>query len=169
MPRITVDFSKVEDFEALPKDEYPSVIVKAIYRVPQDEEKHPYINLEMDVTGPGEGGAFEGDPKGRKLWAILSLSPKALWRTKQVFENLDIYAEEMEIDVEEGENGEMLVTSPELVGLPVLCAVSTREYEGRLQNQVDAITSLNGKAGGPAAKRGGRKTTATPRGKRQFK
>lgn len=166
VPRITVDFSDVQDFEALPKDEYPGVIVKATYKEPEDSEKFPYINLEIDVTGPGSKGTFEGDPKGRKLWSILSLSPKALWRTKQVFENLDIYSEEMDIDVEEGENGEMLVTDPPLVGVPVVCAVSTREYEGRMQNQVDSITSPGGntapkKAGtsrtrsGPA--RGGQK------------
>jgi hypothetical protein len=173
VPRITVDFSEVEDFEALPKDDYPAVIVKAIYREPQDQDKFPYINLEMDVTGPGEKGTFEGDPKGRKLWSILSLSPKALWRTKQVFENLDLYADEVDIDVEEGENGEMLVVDPPLVGVPVIASVSQREYEGRMQNQVDAITSPNGsgapkKAGGRAA---GPKKSSGPsrRGGKTFK
>lgn len=140
MPRITVDFSDVEDFEALPKGDYQAVIAKAEYRdFPEEPDRHPYINLEMDVS--------DGEAKGRKLWSILSFSPKALWRMKQVFENLGIYMDELDIDVDEDTNA---VLSPELVGLPVICSVSRRVYEGREQNQVDAITSPDAKKGGSA-------------------
>lgn len=149
MPVIPVDFSDVEEFEALPKGEYGAVIVKAEYRVPADSEKFPYINLEMDVKDVIQADADVNLDGNRKLWSILSLSPKALWRTKQVFENLGIFAETMELDVDEETN---MVVSPELVGIPVVCAVSQRVYEGRTQNQVDAITSPNG-GGGVAAKR----------------
>lgn len=164
MPQITVDFSNVEEFEALPKGEYDCVIVKAELRTPADSDKYPYINLEMDVKdivslSGADAPSLDGT---RKLWAILSLSPKALWRTKQVFENLGIFAEEMELDVDEETN---MVVSPELIGMPVRCAVSTRVYEGRTQNQVDAITSPEGVQTSKSS-RGGARTKAASGPKR---
>ena len=47
-----------------------------------------------------------------------------------------LYEDELEIDFDEDT---MLVKEPELVGLPCRAAVSIRTYEGREQNQVDAI------------------------------
>lgn len=160
VPQITVDFSNVEEFEALPKGEYDCVISKAELRTPADSDKFPYINLEMDVkdvvsVSGGEAPSLDGT---RKLWAILSLSPKALWRTKQVFENLGIFAEEMEIDVDEETN---MVVSPELVGMPVRCAISTRVYEGRTQNQVDSITSPDGVQTAKSSRGGGSRAKAS--------
>lgn len=132
MARVTVDFSEVQDFEALEKGEYPVVITDAKYRVSQSEDKYDYINLEMTIT--------EGEFKDRKLWMILSFSPKALWRMKDVFENLGLYEEEIEVDYDEDTE---VVTQPELIGLPGLAVVSQRTYEGRVQNQVDALISAD--------------------------
>lgn len=132
MARVTVDFSDVQDFEAIPKAEYSVVIVKPEYREAQEADKYDYINLEMDIT--------EGEFKGRKLWMILSLSPKALWRMKDVFENLGIYQDEIEIDYDEDTK---IVTEPELTGMPGVAVVSQRTYEGRIQNQVDALLSID--------------------------
>jgi hypothetical protein len=134
--RVTVDFSDVQEFEALEKGEYPVLIEKAEYREPQTDDKYPYINLELTV--------IEGEAKGRKLWMILSFSPKALWRMKDVFENLGLYEDEVEVDYDEET---MLVTEPELAGLPALAVVSQRTYEGRTQNQVDALLSPDDKPG----------------------
>lgn len=149
MPRITVDFSDVQEFEVLPKGEYGGVIAKAEWREPQDADKYPYINLEFDVKEAVNVSEEVDLGNGRKLWAILSTSPKALWRMKQVFENLGIYMEELDIDVDDESNA---VLSPELVGLPCHLTVSKRVYEGREQNQVDAITSPDGTSGGAGAK-----------------
>lgn len=157
MPRITVDFSDVQEFEVLPKGEYAAVIAKAEWREPQDSDKYPYINLEFDVKEVVNVSDEVDLGNGRKLWAILSTSPKALWRMKQVFENLGIYMEELDIDVDDETNA---VLSPELVGLPCHVTVSKRVYEGREQNQVDAITSPDGGASPAKKPAGGRKTTA---------
>lgn len=170
MPRITVDFSDVQEFEVLPKGEYAAVIAKAEWREPQDADKYPYVNLEFDVKEAVNVTEDVDLGNGRKLWAILSTSPKALWRMKQVFENLGIYMEELDIDVDDETNA---VLSPELVGLPCHVTVSKRVYEGREQNQVDAITSPDG-GSAPAkkttgrAKPGARKPAGKPAGK-QFK
>ena len=129
MARVTVDFSDVQEFEPMPKGEYAVLIEKAEYREAQSEDKYDYINLELTVTE-------EGEFKGRKQWMILSVSPKALWRMKDVFENLGLYEDEVEVDYDEDT---MLVTEPELAGLPAVAVVSQRTYEGRVQNQVDAL------------------------------
>ena len=122
MARVTIDFSDVQDFDVLEEGEYPVVIEKAEFRAAREEGKFPYINLEMAIT--------EEKYKGRKLWMILSFSPKALWRMKDVFENLGIYNDAMEVDYDEDTN---LVIDPELVGLPAIAVVSHREWEGRTQ------------------------------------
>jgi hypothetical protein len=128
--RVQIDFSDVQDFDVLDEGEYPVVISKAEFRPAREEGKFPYINLELDLT--------EEPNKGRKLWMILSFSPKALWRMKDVFENLGIYDDAMEVDYDEES---MLVTQPALAGLPATAVVTHREWEGRTQTQVDALIS----------------------------
>ena len=164
MPRITVDFSEVQDFDVLPVGEYSAIIAKATLRqVGMEPEKFPYINVEMDVQEVLESKEEVGDVKGRKLWMIMSMSPKALGITKQYLENLEIYADDFNIDAEETDTGDLVVTDPELVGLPVRVKVSHREYEGKMQNQVDGIWALgNASAGSATTKRGaGARKTST--------
>jgi hypothetical protein len=146
MARGTIVFSDVQDFDVMEEGEYPVVIDKAEFRPSREEGKYPYINLEMSVT--------EEKYKGRKLWMILSFSPKALWRMKDVFENLGIYDDSMEVDYDEDT---MLVVDPELVGLPGIAVVSHREWEGRTQTQVDALISSDDQPGKKAPSTGKRK------------
>lgn len=159
MARVPVDFSEIEEFEPLPKGDYDVVVDQVEYREAQEADKYDYLNWTLSVTE-------EGEFKNRKLFFITSFSPKALWRMKDTFENLGVYEEELEIDYDEDS---MLVTEPELGGLPARVSVSQRKYEGREQNQVDAVMSIDGapqkkgakgkakKAPAKAAKKGGRK------------
>lgn len=165
VPRITVDFSDVQDFDVLPNGEYSAIIAKATLRqVGMEPEKFPYINVEMDVQEALDVKEEVGDVKGRKQWMIMSTSPKALGITKQYLENLEIYADEFTIDAEETDTGDLMVTDPELVGLPVRIKVSQRDYEGKKQNQVDGIWALgNAGAGSAAAKRPASKRPASKR------
>lgn len=155
MARVSVDFSQVEEFEPLPKGEYTVLVEQVEYREAQSEDKFDYLNWELSVSE-------EGEFKGRKLWFISSFSPKALWRLKQILENLGVYEDDLEIDYDEDT---MMVTDPELTGLPALATVSTRPYEGRVQNNVDALTAIDA---GPAKKTapGAKKTTAKPAAKK---
>lgn len=150
MARIPVDFSDVQEFEALPEDEYDAIIEKAEMRLPTEEGKSPYINLQFKITE-------EGEFKGRVVFSILSFSPKALFRMKQAFENLGIIEPDDAIDVDYDEET-MAVTEPELVGVPCRLTLGTRTYEGNLQNEVKVITGIDGKKVGaktntPAAKK----------------
>ena len=163
MPRVTVDFSDVQDFEALPKGDYESVLEKATFVEQDDPEKYPYINTEWVVTE-------EGEFKGRRLWMVLSLSPRALFRMKDVFENLGVYEDNLDFDYDE-ETGTLL--EPEITGLPALLSVSQRTYEGRQQNQIDAVTAIDapraGEKKGTAKKTPAKQPAKKAPAKRKFK
>lgn len=155
MPRVTVDFSDVQEFEPMGKGEYLVVVDKVEYREAQTEDKYDYLNWELSVS--------DGEFKGRKLWFITSLSPKALFRMKDIFENLGLPSDEVEIDYDEDTN---MVVEPELAGIPAIAVVSMRTYEGRPQDNVDTLLSPDasprGKKapGASARKTPARKTSA---------
>lgn len=133
MAKVNVDFSEVQEFEALEKGEYSAIIFKATYVEPASEDKYPYLNVEFDVTEPGS--------ENRKLWKVWSLSPKALWRMKQDLENLGFDVEEgLDIDYDEDT---MEVTEPEVAGMPCIAVVEQRTYEGRIQNDVKTVLSAD--------------------------
>lgn len=132
MAKATVDFSQVEEFEPLEKGEYSAIIEKVEYREAASEDKYDYLNVEFTITEPGS--------ENRKVWKVWSLSPKALWRMKQDMENLGLEAEEMEIEYDDDT---MEVLEPELAGMPCMLVIKQRTYEGRQQNEVDAVLSLD--------------------------
>lgn len=149
MPRITVDFSDVQDFEVLPKGDYPIVVDKVEMR---DGTEYPYLNWQLKVS--------EGEHKDRLLWIITSFSPKALFRLKDILENLGVFSEELDIEVDE-ETG--LVTKPELIGLPGVAVCSQRVYEGKPQTQVDTILGVSGAAKSTGKGASPQKKAASPR------
>lgn len=133
MPKVNVDFSEVQEFEALEKGEYSAIIAKLTYVEPASDDKYPYLNVEFDITEPGVDN--------RKVWKVWSLSPKALWRMKQDLENLGLDTEEgMDIDYDEDT---MEVTEPEVVGMPCVLVIEQRPYEGRIQNDVKTVLSAD--------------------------
>ncbi len=137
MVKVAVDFSEVESFEAIEEGEYPVVIEQVEYVEPASEDKYPYLNVQLEIS--------EGEHEGRKLWTILSFSPKALWRMKEVFENLGLPVDEVEFEVDEDTN---YVTEPELVGIPCLAVVSIEPYDGKDRNRVDNLISADTPAQG---------------------
>ncbi len=151
MVKVTVDFSEVEEFSAIPKGEYPMIFEELEYVEPQSEDKYPYINVKASIT--------EGEFDGRNVWGIWSFSPKALWRMKQAFENLELPLDEVEFEVDEDTN---LVTEPALAGMPFIGVVEVETYEGRerarLEGYLPSDSPKKGtKKGTPAAKAGASK------------
>jgi hypothetical protein len=152
MPKVTVDFSEVQEIEPLEKGEYPAIIEKVTYVEAVQDDKYDYLNAEFTLTdAPGASN---------KAWIIWSLSPRALFRMKQDFENLGLPADEIEIDYDEDT---MLVTEPELAGMPcIVVCDKPRTYEGRLQsNPVAVLASENGTTKGGTKKTATRKTATT--------
>lgn len=157
MARTTVDFSDVQDFEPVPKDEYPVVVDKVTYVEQPEEDKYDYLAWEMTIT--------EGEFQGRKQWLNTSFSPKALFKLKEVLENLDLFEDELDIDYDEDT---MLVTTPELEGMPAIAVVEEGKYNGRPTNNVVTLISADVPKQG-AKKTEGKKPAAKAGGKKKFK
>lgn len=148
MPRVPIDFSTVEEFEPLEKGEYNCIIEEITYVEAQVEDKYDYLNLRLSVT--------DEEYLNRKLWKIWSLSPKALFRMKQDLENLGYDLDELEVDYDEDT---LIVTEPDLMGVPCIATVTQRTYEGKIQNQVDVLRSLDSEPRGKTLATGGKKKT----------
>jgi hypothetical protein len=150
MTSINVDFSDVEGgFEVLPAGEYAVVVQKVVLRDSQKSD-YPYLNWTLEVTEPG-------DYEGRLQWFTSSFHPKALWRMKEVFENLGIFQENIDFEVEE-DGDERIVTKPELVGLPARAVIKVKDYQGNEKNDVDTLISAE--PSGPRKVAAGEKAAA---------
>jgi len=149
LPSTRVDFSQVEDFEPLEKGEYLCMIEEVRFVQAQSEDKYDYLNVQLVVTEDGEY-------KDRKLWKVWSFSPRALWRMKQDLENIGVETGDFDVTWDEETD---LVTEPELAGMPVLAVVTQRTWEGKVQNQVDALLDSGDSTPRKAPTNSGKKTT----------
>jgi hypothetical protein len=136
---IQINFAEVgSDFETIPEGSYPIVVDKAEVRESKSSD-NPYINWEMTIT--------EGEHEGRRLWMITSLSPKALFRLKDVFEALGVLEDEMEVEWDEDvaitpEAGPLLV-NPDVSGAVAMALVTIDyDYDPKGRNKVDALTEI---------------------------
>lgn len=128
---ITVDFSQVEAPEPIANGTYPAIVQQVEQRQAEDGE-YPYFAWEFQVS--------EGAAEGRSLYLNTSLSPKALWRLQALVENLGVYQQEMEFEVDEDSN---LLISPNVVGLPCNLVVKNEMYRGRLQPRVEDVLPMS--------------------------
>lgn len=132
-----INFGEIEDsFEPLPEGSYSVEIARVELRESKSSE-HNYLNWEMDV--------LDDEYEGRKLWMITSLSPKALFRLKEVFVNLGIIEEDEELELEWDDDVDItpkegpILTVPDLQGTVALANVRNEMYNNREQNRVDAL------------------------------
>lgn len=132
MAQYTLDFSSVEEFDPLPAGEFPVVIDHVELKTGKDSGKL-YLNWDLIVS--------DGDFSGRHLFMASGLGDKALWRLKQIFENLGVLEEEMVLEVDDDSG---YVMTPELTGLPGVAVVKNEMYQNRIQNRVDDILSPYG-------------------------
>lgn len=85
MAPISIDFTNVQDgFELIPKGKY-NAKVQNIELKPGKE--HPYFAWTFELT--------EGEFIGRKAFTNTSLSPKSLWKLKQIIKRV---APEVNVD-----------------------------------------------------------------------
>ena len=141
MTQIRIDFSDIEEFEPLPVGRYPIMVEVVALRQSQSSE-NPYLNWELKVTV---------EPYlNRRLFLMTSLSPKALWRLKAVFEAFGVFAEDMNLETTEVDDMEILIT-PAVAGKAAIASVSQEVYQGRVQNRVDDVFSAGGDSAPAAA------------------
>lgn len=171
MGRVSINFADVEGgFETLPEGLYPFVIEKVEVRESKSSE-HNYLNWELKIN--------DGEHDGQRLWMITSLSPRALFRLKDVFEALEVLEDEMELDwdddIEVTPTAGPMLLEPDVVGLEGVAVVKNETYEGKERNRVDEIRPLgavdstptaakgSGAKGKPAAKSSGAKKSSGSR------
>jgi hypothetical protein len=117
-----LDFSGVKDFEAMPPGAYHVAITNVSLEDPKnpkpDQPVYQYYKWELTVQ--------EGEFEGRKLWMNTSLNPKGLFKLKELMVACgdEVEAEEIEFD------------PTKYLGKELTVGVSSREWEGRLQNDV---------------------------------
>lgn len=135
MPYTTVNFSEVEDFDALPEGEYGIEIDKVEVRRNKADDGD-YLNWELVV--------LDGDYENRRLWLITSLKPNALFRLKSVFEELDVLdGDEMELEYDDDQevtpsSGPRLLY-PDVEGLEATAKVKNEMYDGKERNRVEEL------------------------------
>lgn len=130
-----IDFSDVESFEPLPEGEYDIEIDKVEVRMNKAGDGM-YLNWELLV--------LDGEFENRRLWMITSLKPTALFRLKQVLEDLDVLEDdevelEYDDDVDVTSSGGPRLLYPELEGIQAVAVVRNEMYEGKEKNRVEQL------------------------------
>lgn len=141
MPYHTINFSDVDSFEPLPGGEWYGVEVDKVEVRENKDGDALYLNWELVV--------IDGDYENRRLWMITSLKDTALFRLKQVFDQLDVMDDDGQIEIEydddvdpSSKSGPRLLY-PEVEGLEASVFVKNEMYDGREQNRV---TEMRGEA-----------------------
>jgi hypothetical protein len=135
MTRVSINFAEVEGgFEAVPEGTYHVEIVTVECRESKSSE-NDYLNWEFKI--------LEGEGEGQHLWMITSLSPRALFRLKDVFEALGVLEDEMNLDfdddVEITPTAGPRMLEPDVEGLDCIVVVKNEMYENRERNRVNEV------------------------------
>lgn len=140
MGSVQINFADVgNEFETMPEGKYPIVVEKCEVRESKSSDNN-YLNWEMSIT--------EGEYEGRRLWMITSLSPKALFRLKDVFDCLGVLEDEMELQWDEDvaistDTGPLLI-SPDVSGAVAMAIVTIDyDYDPKGRNKVDALAEIS--------------------------
>lgn len=160
MGKAKINFADVEDsFETLPEGQYEVEVERVEVRESKSSE-HNYLNWMLNIIEDGD--YFE-----RKLWMITSLSPRALFKLRDVFLGFGVIEdEEEEIDLDWDDDVDVtpeegpLVTEPDLEGLTGIAVVENEMYKGREQNRVNDILNMEEVEAKPAKKSPAKKGAA---------
>lgn len=120
----SVDFSGVEaqTFETIPRGNYEVKVTKSTFVAESQSSGQPMIGLTLEIQ--------DGDLAGKKFYATLSLSPKALPFTKPALAILDPALVQGRMDPEKvcDEGG--------LLGKSAYINLGIQKYQGEDRNQV---------------------------------
>jgi hypothetical protein len=149
---MNINFAEVESgFEAIPEGTYSVVIEKVEVRESKSSD-NDYLNWEFSIS--------EGEFEDRRLWMITSLSEKALFKLKDVFEALEVLEDDMDLDwdedVEITPQAGPLLLYPEVSGLACQVVVKNEVYQGTERNRIDTVLAQD-KGSGAAKKSSGAK------------
>jgi hypothetical protein len=152
MAQIHLDFSNIEEFDPLPKGDYPVVIESAQVRESKENPGTEYLNWELTVT--------DGEFEGRKLFMSNGLTEKSLYYLHQQFLDIGVIDEDaVEMDLEVDEETGYLI-EPEVAGIAAIATVGTQVRKGKIQNTVDRLALEEEEVFEPAPKKGATKAPA---------
>lgn len=118
-----VDFSNVEDsFEVIDAGKYEASVFEAEEKI--SKAGNPYINVQFALHGEGL--------ENRRVFGMMSLAPKALWKTKAGLLALGYTKEQLS-------DPDFDLDVADLVGRECTVVVSVEEYNGKDQNKVSDI------------------------------
>lgn len=160
MTRVNINFAEVEGgFEAIPEGTYLCEIEKVECRQSKSSE-HDYLNWEFKILD-------DPDHEGQHLWMITSLSPRALFRLKDVFQALDVLEDEMNLDFDDDVDitptaGPRML-EPDVEGLTCYVVVTNEVYENKERNRVNEVRSAESSKGSSSSqsRNGGSRSSTT--------
>ncbi len=164
MGGLKVNFAEVESgsFDPVPEGRYDVIIDRVEVRESKSSD-HNYLNWELKIA--------DGEYEDRLLWMITSLSPRALFRLKDVFMALGVIdGEEEDFDLDWEDDVDVtpkegpLLTSPDVEGMAAVAVVTNEVYDNKERNRVDDLLGADAGADEPEEpkkKTSGRKSSTS--------
>lgn len=124
---LTINMNEVAEgggFELIPKGEYDAVIEKLDFAMSKSSGR-PMWNIMLSIT--------DGEYVGRKLFAIISFSEKALPMAKMQINKI---APEL---LSDAFNPKKIADEAKLIGTPVSAKVKIEVYEGENRSRVQTL------------------------------
>lgn len=139
MGEMRVNFAEIEvgSFEPVPEGRYNCVVEDVTVRESKSSD-YDYLNWELRIV--------DEEYEDKRLWMISSLSPKAGFKLKELFMELELIDGEEEdfplewdddVDITPKEGPQ--VTAPDVIGLEVVAVVENEMYKGKEQNRVEQL------------------------------
>lgn len=129
MPSFKVNFSDVKTFDAIVAGMYRCRVDDAEVRDSKEGE-YPYINWTVSIV--------DGDNKGRKLWLMTSLSPKAAWKLQETLIAFGAHPDSVK--------GEFEIDPDDYLGAEFMAEVVVEHYGGSDRNKIDSAQPIAGGA-----------------------
>ena len=117
---ITIDFSQVKDFSAIPEKKYPANVTDIV----QDKSKesgNPMLVWTFQVSG--------GEFKGRKIMTNTVLIPESLWVLRNYLTALGAEIPLKAVSFE----------PKEVIGKPCIIDVGIHKYQGQDRNHINNV------------------------------
>lgn len=125
MPRVTIDTSEAQSFEAVEPGPYPMTVGTAEIKESK-EKKEPMMNV---------GFVFEDPTIAKKAGTVFRnymLTGKGAGFTRDF---LKVFGIDIPVGVQ------MDFDTDDIIGRHVVVQIKNREYEGRLQNEVESVVA----------------------------
>lgn len=142
--KMALDFSDVQDFEAIDEGVYAMVIEGAKYTPPKPGKEFGQLQVDFTIT--------DGPLANQKRSDWMSFSPKAKFIMARFFERLELVDPEtkagpgLEFDEETS-----IMLEPDIIGIPVSVLVTQRPYNNKMTNDFEVLERLDSEGEAEAA------------------